>query len=56
MNTTPILNPVTNNRYRKPVAKVYGFVRGVPFEQVFKTLKAAEVAADRFHGIVIILH
>ena len=56
MNTTPVLNPVTTNRYRKPVAKVYGSVRGVPFQQVFKTLRAAEQAALRFNGFIVNLH
>ena len=56
MNTTPVLNPVTTNRYRKPVAKVYGSDRGVPFQQVFKTMTAAERAAQQFNGFIVILH
>ena len=54
-NTTPVLNPVTHVRYRKPVAKVYGTVRGVPFEQVFKTEVAAARAAKLYNGFVVSL-
>jgi hypothetical protein len=54
-NTTPVLNPVTHTRYRPPVAKVYGTVRGVPFQQVFKTVEAAQRVAMQFNGFVVSL-
>lgn len=46
---------VTKNRYRKPVAKVYGTLRGIPFTQVFKTLGAARACAARFNGMMVLL-
>ncbi len=49
-------NRTTHVRYRKPVAKVYGTLRGVPFQQVFKTVEAAKRVAAQFNGIIVRLH
>ena len=48
----PTFNRVTRNRYHPPIAKVYGYVRGVPFWQSFKTMEAASRCAAQFNGIV----
>ena len=55
MNIKPTFNRTSHTRYRPPVAKVYGAVRGVPFQQVFKTIEAAERAAAQFNGFVVSL-
>ncbi len=46
-------NRTTHARYRPSVAKVYGTARGVPFQQVFKTVKAAERVAAQFNGFIV---
>lgn len=53
MNIKPTFNTCTKTKYRPPVAKVYGTVRGVPFQQVFKTIAAAVRSAAQFNGIII---
>ena len=53
MRSIHTFRPTSHNRYRPPVAKVIGTVRGVPFEQVFKTMPAAERAAAEFNGFVV---
>ena len=52
----PTFNRVTKSQYRPPVAKVYGYVRGVPFWQVFKTEEAAARCAARYNGIMFPIH
>ena len=53
MKTFHTFKHVTKNRYRKPVAKVYGTLRGIQFQQVFKTLEAAQAVAMKFNGVVV---
>lgn len=48
-------NHVTRNRYRPPIAKVYAELRGVPFQQVFKTLEAAQRVAALYNGFIVSL-
>ena len=55
MRIKPTFNTCTKNRYRPPVAKVYGAVRGIPFQQVFKSVVAAERVAARWSGVVSLL-
>lgn len=49
---THTFNNVSKNRYRKPVAVVYGKDGGIPFRRVFKSDKAAASCAKRFGGMV----
>lgn len=52
---THTFNQVSKNRYRKPVAVVYGKDGGIPFRRVFKSDKAATTCAKRFGGVVYAL-
>ncbi len=56
MNIQPTFNRCTKTRYRRAVAKVYATVRGVPFQQVFKSVEAAERVAAQFNGFIVPLH
>ncbi|MEK6849517.1 MAG: hypothetical protein AABY01_03020 [Nanoarchaeota archaeon] len=53
MNIKPTFNRCTKTRYRPAVAKVYGTVRGVPFQQVFKSMEAATRTAVQYNGFVV---
>ena len=55
MNIKPTFNRCTKTRYRAPVAKVYGTARGVPFQQVFKSVEAAVRVAAQYNGFVVSL-
>ncbi len=55
MNIKPTFNRTTHTRYRPPVAKVYGTLRGVPFRQVFKSVEAAARVAAQYNGFVVSL-
>ena len=46
-------NRTTHARYRPAVARVYGTARGIPFQQVFKSVEAAERVATQYNGFVI---
>lgn len=46
-------NRTSHTRYRPAVAKVYGTSRGVPFQQVFKSVEAAERVAAQFNGFIV---
>ena len=48
-------NKVSKAPYRPFVAKVYGEVRGVPFEQAFKSEAAARKIARKHNGFLVSL-
>lgn len=45
--------PTSHTRYRPAMAKVYGTARGVPFQQVFKSVEAAERVAAQYNGFIV---
>ena len=49
-------NKTTHTRYRRAVAKVYGTCRGVPFQQVFKSVEAAVRVAAQYNGFIVPIH
>jgi hypothetical protein len=49
----PTFNNVSRNKYRPPVAVVYGTDRGVQFRLVYKTMRAALRCAEQFRGFVV---
>lgn len=53
MCNKPTFNTCTKTKYRPPVAKVYGTVKGVPFQQVFKTFAAAVKTAAQYDGFIV---